>query len=72
MYSFQNPHISLATEADSLAIKDLLNISYRGEASKQGWTTEAELIAGDKRTDDAMLKKVMDAARQCIFKIYKC
>lgn len=60
MYSFQNPHISLATQADSHAIRDLLNISYRGEASKQGWTTEAELIAGDKRTDDATLKKVMD------------
>ncbi len=60
MYTFQNPHISLATDADSLAIKDLLNISYRGEASKQGWTTEAGLIAGDKRTDNATLKKVMD------------
>lgn len=60
MYTFQNPQISFATEADSLALKDLLNIAYRGEASKQGWTTEAELIAGDKRTDDATLKNVMD------------
>lgn len=60
MHTFQNPHISLATAADSVAIKDLLNIAYRGEASKQGWTTEAELIAGDTRTDDAQLKKIMD------------
>ena len=60
MYTFQNPHISFATDADSVAIKDLLNIAYRGEASKQGWTTEAGLIAGDTRTDESQLKTVMD------------
>ena len=59
MYTFQNPNISFATEEDRLAIKDLLNTAYRGEASKQGWTTEAELIAGDTRTDDAQLAKIM-------------
>ena len=53
MYTFQNPNISFAIEEDRGAIKDLLNTAYRGEASKQGWTTEAELIAGDTRTDDA-------------------
>ncbi len=59
MYTFQNPHISFATEEDSVSIKDLLNTAYRGEASKQGWTTEAELIAGDTRTDETMLQRVM-------------
>ncbi len=60
MHTFQNPHILYATKADSVAIKDLLNIAYRGEASKQGWATEAELIAGDTRTDDAQLNKIMN------------
>lgn len=59
MYSFQNPHITVATEADIVVIKDLLNISYRGEASKQGWTTEAGLIAGDTRADESIVEKVM-------------
>ncbi|MEO8568058.1 MAG: GNAT family N-acetyltransferase, partial [Ginsengibacter sp.] len=59
MYTVQNPHISFADEADRISIKDLLNIAYRGEASKKGWTSEAELIAGDTRTDDAMLQKLM-------------
>lgn len=59
MYSFQNPHISFAAEADGIAIRNLLNTAYRGDASKQGWTTEAELIAGDTRVDDATLLGVM-------------
>ncbi|HMK04031.1 MAG TPA: GNAT family N-acetyltransferase [Ferruginibacter sp.] len=57
---FSNPNISIATTADIPAIKDLLNSAYRGEASKQGWTTEAQLIAGDSRTDEVALKKVME------------
>jgi ribosomal protein S18 acetylase RimI-like enzyme len=60
MLSFSNPHITKATLADIPAIKDLLNNTYRGEASKQGWTTEADLIAGDTRTDEHMLKGVME------------
>ena len=46
MFSFSNPHISIALPADVTAITVLLNSAYRGEGSKQGWTTEAHLIAG--------------------------
>ncbi len=60
MYTFQNPHISIAAETDRSSLKDLLNIAYRGEASKKGWTSEAELIAGDTRTDDITLQKLME------------
>ena len=59
MKQFSNPHITIATLADIIAIKDLLNSAYRGETSKQGWTTEAHLIAGNQRTDDASLQAVM-------------
>lgn len=68
MYKFQNLHISIATEKDRASIKDLLNISYRGEASKQGWTTEAGLIAGDTRTDDKMLQKIMEQPHSAFLK----
>ncbi len=37
----------------------LINSAYRGEASKQGWTTEAHLLQGEKRTDDDSLLKLM-------------
>jgi len=59
MTIFSNPNINIATTADIPAIKDLLNRAYRGEASKQGWTTEAHLIEGDTRTDEAALQQVM-------------
>jgi ribosomal protein S18 acetylase RimI-like enzyme len=51
--------IHTATENDIPAIVTLLNSAYRGEASKKGWTTEADLLKGDLRTDDATLHKLM-------------
>ncbi len=59
MISFTNPHISVAGIDDAPNITALLNISYRGEASKQGWTTEAALIAGQTRADENMVQNVM-------------
>lgn len=59
MQIFTDSHISIAAPEDVPAIKDLLNSAYRGEGSKQGWTTEAHLIAGDVRTDDNSVTEVM-------------
>ena len=70
MFSFSNSNIVLAGPADVSAIKDLLNTAYRGESSKQGWTTEADLIAGDTRTDEAMTAEVMQHVGS-VFLIYK-
>jgi ribosomal protein S18 acetylase RimI-like enzyme len=60
MYTFSNPNIAVATIADILALNRLLNSAYRGETSKQGWTTEADLIAGETRTDEADLKQLIE------------
>ena len=60
IYSPSNPNISIATVADITTLKDLLNNTYRGKASKLGWTTEADLIAGDTRTDERTLQEVME------------
>lgn len=68
MYTFSNQHIAIATTADITAVKDLLNSAYRGEISRQGWTTEAHLIAGDTRTDNANLKQVMEQQGSIILK----
>lgn len=70
MFSFSNPNIVFAVPANVTAIKELLNIAYRGEISQQGWTTEANLIAGDTRTDDAMIAQVMQQSGS-VFLIYK-
>lgn len=39
-----------AEKQDAGQIAALVNAAYRGEPSKQGWTTEADLLAG-RRTD---------------------
>lgn len=68
MFTFLNPHISIASEADVAAITSLLNSAYRGESSKKGWTTEAHLIAGNKRTDENHLQQVMQMPDSIVVK----
>ena len=54
-----NSPITTATIADIPAIVDLLNLAYRGEIASRTWTSEAHLIAGDTRTNEVELKKIM-------------
>lgn len=60
--------IAKATIEDIPQLVALLNSAYRGEGSKQGWTTEADLIAGEQRTDIATVKEVMDQPGSIILK----
>lgn len=60
--------ISIAERKDVPGIVQLLNQAYRGEASRKGWTTEADLIAGDVRTDEASVLKVMEQPGSIILK----
>lgn len=46
--------IRAATAPDLPAIAALVNSAYRGDSSRRGWTTEADLLGG-QRTDPAML-----------------
>lgn len=48
-------HISLAGLADIPALVKLVNTAYRGEESRQGWASEAHLLTGNARTDEAAL-----------------
>ena len=65
---FSNKNISLATLEDIPVIMDLLNSAYRGERSKQGWTTEAHLIAGESRIDEKMLSDVLQMKGSVLLK----
>jgi N-acetylglutamate synthase-like GNAT family acetyltransferase len=51
--------IRIATERDMPRIVELLNMAYRGDASRKGWTTEADLIAGEVRADEAAVGETM-------------
>lgn len=48
-------HISPAAASDLPAVADLVNSAYRGESSRQGWTTEADYLGG-QRTDAQILQ----------------
>lgn len=56
---FKTSNIRIAVEADSHNITELLNISYRGEVSRKGWTTEAGLIAGNIRANVDMVRELI-------------
>lgn len=46
--------ISAATEADIPALDVLVNSAYRGETSKKGWTTEADLLGGIRTSEESL------------------
>ena len=45
--------ILIAEEKDVTSLVALMDSAYRGEISRQGWTSEAELFIGNRRTDEA-------------------
>jgi len=47
--------VRVATPADAAALCALVNSAYRGDSSRAGWTTEADLLGG-QRTDVAALE----------------
>ena len=51
--------VSRAVQDDIPALVGLINSAYRGQSSKAGWTTEADLIEGEIRTDSQNLKNDM-------------
>ena len=57
----QHPIFRRATHKDAAAVVDIVQRAYRGESSRAGWTTEADLIEG-QRTDIAMVNDTIDRA----------
>src|SRR3954451_3401526 len=50
-----------ASLADAKAITELMESAYRGDASRQGWTTEADLLDG-QRTDVEPVRAALSRA----------
>ena len=48
-------HVSVAGESDLEAIVALVNSAFRGDSSRAGWTTEADMVGG-QRTDAEVLR----------------
>jgi GNAT superfamily N-acetyltransferase len=51
--------------ADVPAVVALVESAYRGEASKAGWTTEADLLDG-RRTDADAVAEILAAPASCV------
>jgi GNAT superfamily N-acetyltransferase len=47
-----------ATSGDANAIVQLVNSAYRGDSSRRGWTTEADLLGG-QRTDPEKVSEMI-------------
>lgn len=45
-----------ATAADAAAVADLVESGYRGERSRAGWTTEADLLDGRRTSTEGVLE----------------
>lgn len=54
-----------ANKSHSQAIVDLVNSAYRGESSRQGWTTEADYLDG-QRTDLSQINQLLERPHSVI------
>ena len=46
----------VARTGDARALVALVNSAYRGDSSRAGWTTEADLLGGQRTDEDALIE----------------
>lgn len=49
-----------ATIHDAPLINTLVNSAYRGDSSKKGWTTEADLLGGQRTDEEVLTNMILD------------
>ena len=59
--------ITKAITEDVSSLNKLINSAYRGESSKKGWTTEANLLEGS-RTTEAELTEILEDQKNTMLK----
>ncbi|OAA44151.1 Acyl-CoA N-acyltransferase [Metarhizium rileyi] len=47
-----------ATDVDARDVQALVKSAYRGKSSREGWTTEADLVADDRIDEAGVLEKI--------------
>ncbi|MBV6441404.1 MAG: GNAT family N-acetyltransferase [Haliscomenobacteraceae bacterium CHB4] len=57
-----------ATPHDIPQLLSLINGAFRGDTARQGWTHEADLLHGSRRTDEATLRSLMQIANAVVLK----
>ncbi|MDO9078889.1 MAG: GNAT family N-acetyltransferase [Brevundimonas sp.] len=59
-------YIREATADDIPNLHKLIEMAYRGEASRAGWTTEADLLAGQRTDPDDLATILSDPAQRIL------
>jgi ribosomal protein S18 acetylase RimI-like enzyme len=54
--------ITKATAVDISNLNKLINSAYRGESSRKGWTTEAELLEGSRTTEEELAEIIKNTS----------
>ena len=62
--------ISIAEIKDTPQLVTIINSAYRGDESYKGWTTEAEMVAGELRINDESMKELMETPGTVFLKYY--
>ena len=52
--------ITKATVKDVSSLNTLINSAYRGESSKKGWTTEANILEGLRTTEEELSDTILN------------
>ncbi len=60
----------IAEAGDAETLSRLVNSAYRGESSRRGWTTEADLLGG-QRTDPDTLREMISQAGNKILLMHR-
>lgn len=55
-------HISVATLDDVTLLNTLVNSAYRGDSSRKGWTTEADLLGGIRINEEGLRTMLQNPA----------
>jgi len=61
-----DPTIGTATVADVPELNRLVNRAYRGDSSRQGWTTEADLLSGLRTTEADLYESLANPQAQIL------
>lgn len=54
----ENIVFRIAQASDNIEISNLVNSAYRGDVSKVGWTTEADLLGGQRTDPEAIAELI--------------
>jgi ribosomal protein S18 acetylase RimI-like enzyme len=58
--------IRVAQESDVIGIERLVNSAYRGEFSKKGWTSEADILGGQRTDVEALQANIQCSNSQIL------